>query len=141
MNWKEGESNGASIDSYIIEMKVIDYEQQQQQINAIKLLSKRPEEAVDTTSLSVGQSCKLIGKDDLYWVYSVEESKVRLLNTQMNKKEYLIIDSSQVIPLSYSFTSSVIIVYIFHYRKLFQFHQMIYYLPIHFILFFLLLHQ
>ena len=111
MNWKEGESNGASIDSYIIEMKVIDYEQQQQQINAMKLLSMKPQEVIHDTSLSVGQSCKLIGKDDLYWVYSIEESKVRLLNTQMNKKEYLIIDSSQVVPLSYSFISSVVILY------------------------------
>ena len=111
MNWKEGESNGASIDSYIIEMKVIDYEQQQQQINAMKLLSMKPQEVIQDTSLSVGQACKLIGKDDLYWVYSVEESKVRLLNTQMNKKEYLIIDSSQVVPLSYSFISSVVILY------------------------------
>ena len=111
MIWKEGESNGSSIDSYIIEMKVIDYEQQQQQINAMKLLSMKPQEVIQDTSLSVGQACKLIEKDDLYWVYSVEESKVRLLNTQMNKKQYLIIDSSQVVPLSYSFISSVVILY------------------------------
>lgn len=105
VTWEKGDSNGEEIDSYVVEMKSLDPAKEEATIQAIHTLPTHPPEK--NYAIEVGQYCTVVGSSESFWIYSIEDSEVRLIQTGPSPK-YRIVNKDSIIIDHYPFTCSVV---------------------------------